>query len=71
VPELWKEGAPPAWYAMQPDQVSELRDYDDKGTIGTRGCAVELVLYSNPILRTHAVPVERVGRTERRLLSGA
>lgn len=29
---------------------------------------MELVLHPNPILRAHAVPVERVGRTERRLL---
>jgi len=31
---------------------------------------MELVVHPNPILRGHAVPVQRVGRTERRLLKG-
>lgn len=31
---------------------------------------MELVLHPNPILRVHAVPVHRVGRSERRLLKG-
>ena len=65
MPELWEESVPSARRALHPAQVPELRRHNDQGAIEN---GVELVVHPNPILRTHAVAVERVGKQERRVL---
>jgi len=65
MPELREADVPSTGHALLPAQVPELRSGHDKAAIES---GVELVVHPSPILRAHAIPVERVGQRERRLL---
>lgn len=65
LPELRCQGSAHTRDTVHTAKMPQVRCHNDKGAVEN---GVEIVLHPNPILRTHATPVERVGKKERRFL---